>query len=139
MGGSLVKSTGGIGAMSGITSYATIAAGFREATEDSKSTPIMLHLDSPGGEVAGLLGLADQFRAERGGKPIVALMDELAASAAYLLATAADRIVLASPLATIGSIGVIAQHVDSSKANKVAGVTYTSLFVGARKDDGNPH
>lgn len=139
VGGSLVKSTGGVAAMSGLTSYATIAAGFREALADAQTSSILLHIDSPGGEVAGLLALADELFAARGRKPLVALVDELAASAAYLLASAADRIVLASPLATVGSIGVITQHVDQSKADKAAGMVYTALFVGARKADGNPH
>ncbi|MGY0713127.1 phage major capsid protein [Azospirillum argentinense] len=139
IGGSLVKTTGGINALSGLTSYATIADGFRAALADKETTAVVLHIDSTGGEVAGVFNLADELRAGRGIKPIVAMVDEMAASAAYLLASCADRIVLASPMAAVGSIGVIMQHVDKSAADKAAGLTYTSLFVGARKADGNSH
>ena len=137
--GTLVRSTGGAMAMSGLTSYSTIAEGFQRALSDERATSVVLHLNSSGGEVAGVFSLADMMFAARGKKPIVALVDERAASAAYLLACAADRIVLASPLAEVGSIGVLLQHRDQSAADEAAGLKYTTLFIGDRKNDGNPH
>ncbi|OYD80116.1 S49 family peptidase [Azospirillum brasilense] len=139
IGGTLVKATGGVAAESGLMSYAQIEAGFRGALTDPNTDTVLLHVDSFGGEVNGLFALADQIHGARGGKPIIALVDEAACSAAYLLAAAADRIVLGSAIAQIGSIGVIVQHVDRSRADAMAGLSFTTLAVGARKADGNPH
>jgi ClpP class serine protease len=83
IGGTLVKSSGGIMAASGLTSYATIAEGLRGALADAGASQILLHIDSPGGEVDGLLAIADQIFEARSQKPITALVDGLAASAAY--------------------------------------------------------
>lgn len=137
--GTLVRATGGIAAESGLMSYAEIAASFRAAIADPATQTVLLHLDSYGGEVAGLFPLADEIYAARGTKPIIALADEVACSAAYCLAAAADRVILASPIAQVGSIGVIAQHIDQSRADQMAGLTYSTLSVGARKADGSPH
>lgn len=137
--GTLVRATGGIAAESGLMSYAELATSFRAAMADSTTHTVLLHLDSHGGEAAGLFPLADEIYSARGTKPIIALADEVACSAAYCLAAAADRVILASPTALVGSIGVIAQHVDQSRADQMAGLTYSTLSVGARKADGSPH
>ena len=94
-------------AISGATSIQELAAEFRSAVEDPSITAIVLNVDSPGGEVAGTSELSKAVYAARSSKPIVAYVDDYAASAAYWIASAADRIV-ASPTARLGSIGVLA-------------------------------
>ena len=64
--------------------------------------------------------------------------DEAALSAAYAITAAADRIWL-TRTAEVGSIGVVAVHVDESVADAKAGFNYTFLHAGAHKVDGHPH
>lgn len=66
---------------------------------------IVLQIDSPGGQVGGISELAGYIR-ERNDKPIVAYVGDMAASAAYWIASAADEIVVADT-AELGSIGVV--------------------------------
>lgn len=135
----LHRSAGTIAAASGLASYGDIAAGFAAALEDQQTTSLLLHIDSPGGEIAGLFNLADKIHAARGVKPLVALVDERACSAAFLLAAAADKIVLASATAEVGSVGVVALHVDQSAKDEKDGLAFSYIHAGARKIDGNPH
>lgn len=135
--GTLVAKCSGMNAMSGLTSYADIACDFTAAMSDSAVRAILLHIDSPGGEVKGMFDLASLMNSMRGQKPVCAYVD-CAASAAYLLASTAERIVVSS-IGLTGSVGVIALHLDESKADEQAGLKYTAIFAGDRKDDGNPH
>ncbi|HEY4088812.1 MAG TPA: S49 family peptidase [Bryobacteraceae bacterium] len=135
--GTLVSKSGGMNALSGMTSYADIARQFTAAVADPSVTGIVLAIDSPGGEVTGMFDLADMMSAARGVKPICAFC-ECAASAAYMLASTADKIIV-SRTAITGSIGVIAIHMDQSGADEKDGLKYTAIYAGARKNDGNPH
>lgn len=89
----------------GGTNIASIEAQFTEAMDDPEITGIMLRVDSPGGLITGVEELASTIAAARGKKPIVAYAYGNAASAAYWIATAADKIV-AGPTTMLGSIGV---------------------------------
>jgi signal peptide peptidase SppA len=97
----------------------------------------VLHVDSPGGSVAGLPEAADAIRHARGAKPIVAQVDTLAASAAYWLAAQADEIVV-TPSSEVGSIGVFTAHFDFSKMLDTVGLKVTWIFAGRYKVEGNP-
>lgn len=119
----------------GETPYGAIRTAFAAALDDPDVAAIALHIDSPGGEVSGCADLADAIFAARGIKPVHAIVDDLAASAAYWIASAADRIVL-SRTGTVGSVGVICFHTDISRALDSAGITVTTLQYGARKSDG---
>ena len=74
----------------------------------------------------------------RGAKPMWAVANDLAASAAYALASSADRIWL-TRTAGVGSVGVFALHADQSGLDGQAGVKYTYIYAGEKKTDGNPH
>lgn len=89
----------------GGTNIASIKAQFTEAMDDPEITGIMLRVDSPGGLITGVEELASTIAAARGKKPIVAYAYGNAASAAYWIASAADKIV-AGPTTMLGSIGV---------------------------------
>lgn len=121
-----------------ILGYNTISRTFQAALTDPSVRAIVLNIDSPGGEVAGVFELAAQIRAARGQKPIAAVASDLAASAAYLLASAADSISV-SDTAVVGSIGVVMAHADLSKALEKAGIAVTHIYAGAHKIDGNPY
>jgi capsid assembly protease len=120
------------------TSYLDIRDSFRAAIADVRALSVVFLIDSPGGEVAGLFDLVDEIYKARGTKPIIAIADEAAFSAAYAIASAADEIYLPST-AQVGSIGVIAIHVDQSGYDKNLGLRYTAIFAGNHKNDFNPH
>ena len=120
------------------TSYLDIRDTFRAALSDERVQSILLLIDSPGGEVAGLFDLVDEIYNARGTKPIIAVAAESAYSAAYAIASAASEIYL-SDTASVGSVGVIAIHVNQSDFDKKLGVEYTTIFAGGHKNDFSPH
>lgn len=105
----------------------------RAALTDRSVGSIVLNIDSPGGSVDGIPELADEIYAARKQKPITALVDTTAASAAYWLASQASRIVV-TPSGAVGSIGVYGLHIDQSRALDAAGITPTLII-----STGSPH
>ena len=136
--GTLVRRTVGLEAESGLTSYAGLAAQLDAALASPEVAAILLDIDSPGGESGGVFDLADRIRAASQIKPIWAVANDMAFSAAYALASAASK-VFVSRTGGVGSIGVIAMHVDQSEKDVQDGVRYTAVFAGDRKNDLNPH
>lgn len=134
--GTLVKRGGFMEAMSGMKSYEQIENDFNHAIENEKVKAISLLIDSPGGEASGCMELSDAIYNARGKKPIWAIVDDSAYSAAYAIASAADRIVM-SRTGGVGSIGVVCCHVDYSVAAHNQGVDFTFIYAGDRKIDGN--
>lgn len=124
----------------GATDYAEIGTTIEAAFADPSARAVLLELDSPGGEVGGLFDLVDQIAALRdeSGKPLWAVASESALSAAFAIASAADRLYV-TRTAEVGSVGVVAIHVDESAADAMAGLKWTLIHAGAKKIDGNPH
>ena len=122
----------------GLQSYEMIRADFQDAVADPRIQGILLDVDSPGGEVGGLFDLADEIFAARAEKPIYAIANDDAFSAAYALASSAERLFVTST-GGVGSVGVIAIHVDQSSFDEKVGRKYTAVFAGAKKNDFNPH
>lgn len=124
---------------SAFTSLERFRAAFRSAAEDRKVTAIVLDVDSPGGTIDLVPETAALVRgARREGRPIVAVANTMMASAAYWIASQADRVV-ASPSAVVGSIGVRAMHTDYSRRLERLGVTVTHIAAGPRKVEGDPY
>jgi signal peptide peptidase SppA len=119
------------------TGYTYIARAVLRGVDDSAVKEIVLEVNSPGGTVPGLFDAVDTIYAARGKKPIRAVANEAAYSAAYAIASAADDITVART-GGVGSIGVMTRHVDMSKALEQRGVKVTAIFAGARKNDGAP-
>ena len=136
--GTLVRRTVGLEAESGLTSYASLGAQLDTALANPEVGAILLDIDSPGGESSGVFDLADRIRAASQIKPVWAVANDMAFSAAYALASAASK-VFVSRTGGVGSIGVIAMHVDQSVKDAQDGVRYTAVFAGDRKNDLNPH
>lgn len=135
--GSLVNRGAWIGASSGLVSYEGIAAQLDEAVNDKAIHSIVLDLNSPGGEAGGMFALAKAVRAAAAVKNVVAVVNDMAASAAYGIASAARDIVV-SETSMVGSIGVVLLHMDRSKEMESKGVRPTLIHAGAHKVDGNP-
>lgn len=123
--------------VSGMASIERFRARLRESLADSSIGSIVLDVDSPGGAVDGVPEMAEELRDFRGQKPIVAVANTQAASAAYWLASQADELVV-SPSAEVGSIGVFAAHEDWSAALEDVGVKTTLISAGKHKVEGNP-
>jgi signal peptide peptidase SppA len=136
--GTLVRRTVGLDAASGLTSYQDIARQLDSAIADPSVAAIVLDIDSPGGESGGVFDLADRVRAAAQIKPVWALANDMAYSAAYAIGSAASRFFV-TRTGGVGSIGVIAMHADQSVKDAKDGVRYTTVFAGARKNDLNPH
>lgn len=136
--GTLVRRTFGIEADSGLTSYTAIADQLDAALANPAVAAILLDIDSPGGEAGGLFDLAARIRTSSQLKPIWAVANEMAYSAAYALAASTQRIFVPRT-AGVGSVGVIAMHLDQSARDMQQGLRYTAVFAGERKNDLNPH
>ncbi|PRX29951.1 serine protease, ClpP class [Meinhardsimonia xiamenensis] len=124
----------------GLADYHALGATLAEAFADASVRAVLMEIDSPGGEVGGLFDLVDEIRrlATETGKPVWAVASEAALSAACAIASAAGRIYV-TRTGEMGSIGVVALHVDESAADAMAGRQYTLIHAGARKIDGHPH
>lgn len=121
-----------------VTGYNFIRAQHMAAMADDDVKYIIHDHNSFGGEAAGCFELAGQIAGTRGSKPILAVVDSNCYSASYALATAADKIAVI-PSAGVGSVGVVAMHVDMSKMLDKMGVTITFIHSGEHKVDGNPY
>lgn len=127
---------GGMTEMSGGMSTEKFSGMFRQALADTSVGSILIDVDSPGGTIAGVTELAAEIYAARGQKPITAHVNALCASAAYWIASAADSIV-STPSGSIGAIGVITSHLDTSKAEEAHGVKRTVIAAGKYKAEGH--
>jgi len=124
----------------GIATYDDIGDVAQAAFAAPNVRGVLLEIDSPGGEVAGLFDLVDHLASLKAthGKPLWAIAREQALSAAYAIAAVADRI-YTTQTGEVGSVGVLAVHVDRSAHDKMDGRKYSLIFAGAKKADGNPH
>lgn len=119
--------------ISGGTSMQMATDEFKEAIQDQGVRAVFMDVDSPGGSVDGTADMANAIRDARGTKPIVAFTDGGIFSAAYWIASAADKIIMSNETAMAGSIGVIARHVDFSKQLDIMGITETEITAGKYK------
>jgi signal peptide peptidase SppA len=133
--GELAHRFGYLDPTSGMTGYDGLAAKLEAASADPAVRGIFLDFDSPGGEVAGCEACVQTILAARAAKPVWALVNELAASAAYWLASTAD-VIVTPPSGELGSIGVVMLHHDFSGALAEAGIKVTPIHAGDRKVDG---
>ena len=136
--GTLVKRSLGLEAASGLTSYGEIAAMLDSALADPQVSGILLDIDSPGGEASGSFELARRVREATAIKPVWAVANDAAYSAAYAIAASAQRLFV-TETGGVGSIGVIALHVDQSVKDANDGYRFTAITAGAHKNDYSPH
>jgi len=136
--GTLVRRALGLEAASGLTSYQEIGDQIGRAVADPAVFGIVLDIDSPGGEAGGVFELAERIRAATHDKPVWAVANDQAFSAAYALAAASDE-VFVTRTGGVGSIGVIAMHADQSRKDEQDGYRFTAIYAGSHKNDFNPH
>lgn len=136
--GVLVSRGSHIGMCETMTSYESLRAQLRNAVADPMVERIVLDIDSPGGSAVGAFELAADIRSMAQQKPITGIVNFMAYSGGYLLGSACSELVV-SQTSGIGSIGVIASHMDRSKMEEGMGVKVTTVFAGAHKNDLTPH
>ena len=122
----------------GSVSTQQFAASLRQALTDESVSQILIDIDSPGGSVYGVAELADEIISARAQKPVIAIANSLAASAAYWIGACASEFYV-TPGGEVGSIGVWQAHQDYSKAMDEAGVKTTLISAGKFKVEGNPY
>lgn len=109
-----------------------------KASKDEHVKGVILSVNSPGGEVTGseiLFHKIMKFKKEKG-VPVVILMDDVAASGAYYISMAGDRII-AHPTTITGSIGVLSMFFNLRGLMDKVGVDVVTLKTGEMKDVGS--
>ena len=92
-----------------------------ERLAKSRARAVIVHIDSPGGTTAGSQQLYDSLRALQAKKPMVVVVDGLAASGAYIAALSSDHII-AQDTSLVGSIGVLFQYPNFTQVLKTIGI-----------------
>ena len=92
-----------------------------ERLEKSSAAAVIVHINSPGGTTAGSEQLYDALVRLKAKKPVVVVVEGLAASGGYITAIAADYIV-AQQSSLVGSIGVLFQFPNFTELLKTVGV-----------------
>lgn len=110
---------------------------FRSAANDTNVSAIIIDIDSPGGQADLVPETVAMIRAaRRADRPIVAIADTLACSAAYWIGCGADQFSV-TPSGLVGSIGAYVLHQDVSEALTAAGIKNTFISEGPRKVEGS--
>jgi len=123
--------------MGGGTSTVQARRDIRTAANDPDVSAILLKIDSPGGTAAGTEELAQEVAAAKAKKPVWAYVEDLAASAAYWVASQTSHIV-ANATGLVGSIGTYGVVQDMSGAAAMEGVKVHVVRAGEMKGVGTP-
>lgn len=115
-----------------ITTSRERVAAIEALAENARVKGVIVAINSPGGTTAGGEELYEAIGQLRTKKPVVAVIDELGASAAYMTAIAADRI-FARRLSIVGSIGVLYQHFNAGKLLDTIGIDLDKVATGPLK------
>ncbi|HAT2340109.1 TPA: S49 family peptidase [Citrobacter freundii] len=121
-----------------LTSYERIRSLINVALNDAAVSEIVLDINSGGGAAVGCKELADYIFQSRDVKPITAIVNFSAYSAAYFIASACSKVIV-SQTSGVGSIGVIMEHMEASKWEENIGLKFTTIFRGDNKNNGSQH
>lgn len=121
------------------TDYHDLQAEVRQASEDAAVSGILLLVNSPGGELENAFETAAVLAEAGKKKPMWAVADTMAYSAAYLMASQAAKIYVPPMTGGVGSVGVYCAHWDFSGMLDQFGLKVTLISAGEGKLDGNPY
>lgn len=137
--GPISNEGGGLAIFGRATSARRVVELLERARRDAAVKAVVVELNTPGGSVVASARIHAKIQElRRAGKPVVALLSEVAASGGYYVAVAADRIV-ADPSTLTGSIGVIVVLPNLEEFNRRIGVRTVVFKSGRFKDMGNPN
>lgn len=117
---------------------ASFRRNLREAVASEDIGAIVLNVDSPGGRIDLVPETASEVRAARDEKPVIAVANTMAGSAAYWIASQATELVV-TPSGDVGSVGVFIYHEEYSEMDKRLGISTTLIKAGRYKAEGNPY
>lgn len=120
----------------GGTSVERLTASFRHYLNDPAVSTVIFDVDSPGGEVYGVMELADELFKARGKKKLVAVSNPFMASAAYWIGSSCDEVAL-MPSGQCGGVGCYMMHQEVSEMMARLGVGTTFVQYGDHKTEGN--
>ncbi len=136
--GPISQEGGGILPFGRSASARAVVGLLERARRDPAVKAVVLELNTPGGSVVASARIHESvLQLRQGGKPVVALLTEVAASGGYYVAAGADRIV-ADPSTLTGSIGVLVVLPNLQEFNRRLGVRTVVFKSGHFKDMGNP-
>lgn len=121
-----------------LNSYERIRSLINAALNDAAVSEIVLDINSGGGAAVGCKELADFIFQSRAVKPITAIVNFSAFSAAYFIAAACSKVIV-SQTSGVGSIGVIMEHMETSRMEESVGLKFTTIYRGDNKNNGTPH
>lgn len=119
--------------ISGATSTQVLATDIQTALDDPSVKSIVLNIDSPGGEAAGINELANLIYHARAKKPIHAYIGGVGASGAYWIASAASTVTV-DATALVGSIGVVMTYTDTQARDEKSGIKQYEIVSSASPD-----
>lgn len=137
--GTLIPKGSWMDTFCGFVGMQQLSSILKDAKEDSYIDHVILSWDCPGGSAQGTPELAKTVKELSNSKRVTSLVTGNMCSAAYFIGSAADEIYSTSLINDVGSIGVVALHVDQSEYDKSKGLKYTYLSAGKYKTMGNPH
>ena len=106
------------------------------AEADPHIKAILLSVDSSGGDAFAGEEIANALKSLT--KPTVAVIRSVGLSSAYWASTGAD-VIFASPMSSVGDIGITASYLDETAKDKMEGYKYIEITSTKLKDAGNPH
>lgn len=136
--GPLVSGSAGFMRLFGVMGYADFQEALMEGATDKSVKSLLLLAATPGGAVEGVDETSEMLKQIAGLKPVVAFSEGNMLSAGYWIGSAATRR-LASRTSQIGSIGVVATHIEYSRQMEKEGVTPTVIRSGKWKALGGPY
>lgn len=125
-------------ALSGATSSELVRNDIQELLANDDVQNIVLDIDSPGGASDMISETGTAIREARDTKPIFAVANTTAASAAFWLASQATKF-YSTPSGKVGSLGVYSIHEDLSRQDENEGRKVTIISAGRYKTAGNSH
>lgn len=135
--GPLIQGEAGWLRIFGVLGYDDVLKAALEAALDPKTEKMLYHINSPGGDVSGIIETVGALRQISAMRPSAVHTSELMASAGYWLASGIKGQITAGPTAVVGSIGVLQIHRENSKMMDNAGVKVTVLRSGKFKAEMN--
>ena len=115
----------------------TLQKWMAEADGNANIIGHILYTNTPGGSAAGVEKFAEFITGLS--KPVVAFVDGMACSAGYWLASAAQKIICAEKLCTVGSIGAFSTFYDTTKRDELAGVRKIEVYAPQSGDKNKIH
>lgn len=137
--GPVVQGDAGVMRLFGVLGYHNIEMAVNAAVGDEKTKALLFHINSPGGDVAGITEMTEALEKASAKVPSRVHTSNLMASAGYWMASAIKGEISAGPTAIVGSIGVLRVHMEESKFLEKMGVTATVLRSGEYKAETNPY